>query len=192
MIINPTEGTPTFPLDIITKLKTVQNSYSSNLALRNYASIPNDMLTYLRLLLPLTDYKNTISTEYLNYAMTIVTHCLRGSMNVRSLFDENVSLKTKVMILQGKIEEIIANKNNYAVISGPTVATGELGFSRTIKLAPLYRYYIAMFGMPAYGVGFDDYKLGYVLDFLDKNGINPYGGSNSVITSAGPLDPTKT
>jgi hypothetical protein len=31
-----------------------------------------------------------------------------------------------------------------------------------------------LYGMPAYGVGFDEYKLAVLLSIFEKNGIDPY------------------
>jgi hypothetical protein len=41
-------------------------------------------------------------------------------------------------------------------------------------LAPLYSYYIYLYGMPAYGVGFDATKLSLLATIMTKYGLNPY------------------
>jgi hypothetical protein len=46
---------------------------------------------------------------------------------------------------------------------------------QTFELAPLFTYYIKMYGIPAPGVGFDPVKLNIVLTALENMGIDPYG-----------------
>ena len=38
----------------------------------------------------------------------------------------------------------------------------------------IYSYYIYLYGMPAYGVGFDATKLSLLATILTKYGVNPY------------------
>jgi hypothetical protein len=42
-------------------------------------------------------------------------------------------------------------------------------------LLPLYSYYIALFGIPEEGAGFDLNKIEIIKTILETNNINPYG-----------------
>jgi hypothetical protein len=53
-------------------------------------------------------------------------------------------------------------------------ASGQLNITKSFKLAPVFNYYIIIYGMPAYGVGFDPVKINFLVDILKSKGINPY------------------
>ena len=70
-----------------------------------------------------------------------------------------------------KIDDILSGKNEVSALGD---VQGEISISKTFKLAPLYSYYIYLYGMPAYGVGFDASKLSLLVSILNKYDINPY------------------
>jgi hypothetical protein len=162
----------TFPTDIVLKLKTCMLSYTKNMAERKYSSIPTDISTYIELLLRLSEYTKNNSNDNLITLFTIATQGLTGSMNANFLFNENLELTVKIALLNKKIEEILSNKNNKSILD--TTVTGGFTAKRTFKLAPLYSFYISIFGLPVYGVGFDPVKLQILLKILNDNGIKPY------------------
>jgi hypothetical protein len=45
---------------------------------------------------------------------------------------------------------------------------------QTFQLAPLFRYYIRLYGVPEPGVGFDATKLALILTAMENSGIDPY------------------
>jgi hypothetical protein len=53
-------------------------------------------------------------------------------------------------------------------------STGQLSVNKTFKLAPVFNLYILIYGMPEFGVGFDQIKISYLIDILKQNGIDPY------------------
>ena len=70
---------------------------------------------------------------------------------------------------QKKVDEILSGKNEIKAMHGDVC--GEFVIAKTFKLAPLYSYYIHLYGMPAFGVGFDPKKLQLVKAILSKHGI---------------------
>jgi hypothetical protein len=74
-------------------------------------------------------------------------------------------------MLNAKVDDILSGKND-TVAMGNT--SGEITITKTFKLAPLYSYYIYLYGMPAYGVGFDAAKLSLLVTIMNKYGVNPY------------------
>jgi hypothetical protein len=161
----PKPSLPDIPTEIIALLKDVERSYTKNLATKQYAKVPKDMIKYITLLFGLTSYQTTITKEYLQIFTTIAIEALRGSYNSALLFKENTELNLKVILLQNKINEILSNKNNIIVASN---AKSTLGITKTFKLAPLYSCYIYLYGMPAYGVGFDPANLEIVKTIFDE------------------------
>jgi hypothetical protein len=49
-----------------------------------------------------------------------------------------------------------------------------MSITKTFTLAPIFNYYIIIFGMPAYGVGFDPVKVYFLEQILKNMGVNPY------------------
>ena len=74
-------------------------------------------------------------------------------------------------ILEKRIEDILSGKNEKDVIAD---TRGGFGLTKTFTLAPLFSYYIAAFGMPAFGVGFDKDKLSLIQQILVAAGIDPF------------------
>jgi hypothetical protein len=48
----------------------------------------------------------------------------------------------------------------------------QFAITQNFTLAPLYSYYILLFGIPT--VGFEPCKLKQIIDILNQYGINPY------------------
>jgi hypothetical protein len=93
-------------------------------------------------------------------------------MNAYGLNTLNVELTIENTYLQGVLEEII---NGYNVTKAFDMNTGTLSMSRKFELAPLFLYYIQIYGLPNPAVGFEPVKLNIVLKALEANGIDPYG-----------------
>jgi hypothetical protein len=96
---------------------------------------------------------------------------LAGAVHCRGHATENAELNIRILMLNKKIEDILSGKNEVKAVGN---ASGKISVTKTFKLAPLYSYYIHLYGMPAYGVGFDPSKLSLLVTILQKYGINPY------------------
>jgi hypothetical protein len=96
---------------------------------------------------------------------------LLGALNSKTLNADNVDLNFQVLMLNKKVDDILSGKNEVKAL-GDT--SGEISITKTFKLAPLYSYYIYLYGMPEYGVGFDAAKLSLLVAIMNKYGINPY------------------
>jgi hypothetical protein len=72
--------------------------------------------------------------------------------------------------LQNTIDQINSGQNIESVVP----ATGQLSIQKKFKLATVYTYYIALYGFPTQGVGFDPVKISFLANILTQNGIDPY------------------
>ncbi len=153
-------------VDTLTK---IENNYVVKMANREYTSIPNDMFGYLTLsdtmLTSIAGQKNS----NMKLLMQIALDGLTGALNSKSLSAENAELEINLAMLQKKVDEILSGKNEIKAMHGDVC--GEFVIAKTFKLAPTYSYYIHLYGMPAFGVGFDPKKLQLVKAILAKNGI---------------------
>lgn len=160
-----------FDIDLINSLNEINTQYTQNLANKNYSAIPEDFSDYLRLYDTVYSFQQTRSNDNLVLLFDITLSGLKGSVESYSLFTQNISLALNNSVLEKRIEDILSGKNEANAMN---TASGTLHMTKTFVLAPLFSYYIVIFGMPQQGAGFDPKKLSTVLDILNENGIDPY------------------
>jgi len=160
-----------FGADLTGALNIIQNQYVSKEAAKKYLEIPELMSQYLSLnntmVSSITKQRNT----NLRLLFQIANDGLLGALNSKTLNANNVDLNFQVLMLNKKVDDILSGINETNAMGD---ATGEISITKTFKLAPLYSYYIYLYGMPAYGVGFDAAKLSLLVAIMNKYGINPY------------------
>ena len=141
----------------LSTLQTVYNTYVTMLASRTYEKIPSNYPQYLQLLkvvksIHVKDYR-------LQMLIYIAENALVGSINANTLYQRYAYDEIKVALLNKRIQEILSDKNT---ITTTASTTGQFAATVTFKLAPIFSYYVYVYGMPAYGVGFDPYKLAFL------------------------------
>jgi hypothetical protein len=167
-----TIGTIPINSNTITALDIIQQNYVQKMSDKNYLGISNSMEEYLLLY-------NIVSTEMTKQTNTnllkllqLANNALTGSLHSKTLNEANTDLNLQNLLLNRKIDDILSGKNEVKALGS---TEGEFVITKTFKLAPLYSYYIYLYGMPAYGVGFDPSKLNILVAMLQKYNINPYG-----------------
>ena len=157
---------------VLLALKEIEKYYTLPMSIENYSAIPTDYNRYLRLYGILDRTIPTIINGELRLLLLIAQEALTGSIKSYGLNYNNVELSLQNITLRQTIDDILSNKNVVTAISS---TRGQLTINKTFTLAPLFSYYILLYGMPAYGEGFDESKLAMLLSVLEKNCINPYG-----------------
>lgn len=160
-----------FGVDLTGALNTIQNQYVKKEALKQYLEIPELMSQYLLLNDIMTSSIAKQRNSNLKLLFNIANDGLLGALNSKTLNADNIDLQLQVLMLNKRVDDILSGKNEFSALSD---VQGEISISKTFKLAPLYSYYIYLYGMPAYGVGFDASKLSLLVSILNKYGINPY------------------
>ena len=160
-----------FGADLTSALNIIQNQYVSKEALKKYLEIPELMSQYLRLNDTMTASIGKQRNTNLRLLFKIANDGLLGALNSKTLNADNVDLNFQVLLLNKKVDDILSGKNEVKAL-GDT--SGEISITKTFKLAPLYSYYIYLYGMPDYGVGFNAAKLSLLVAIMNKYGINPY------------------
>jgi hypothetical protein len=153
-------------------LLSIQRLYTSHFEDRTYTDIPVDFSQYLKL-------RNIAYNAILKYrhipALSILFQItvdgITGAINIYGLNTLNTETKIQNLYLQGVLQEII---NGINVTKAFDETSGTLSMKQTFQLAPLFRYYISLYGVPEPGVGFDPVKLALVLTALENSGIDPY------------------
>jgi hypothetical protein len=166
-----TIGTIQISSNTITALDIIELNYVKKMAERNYLGISNSVEEYL-LLYDIVSTEITKQTnENLKRLLQLANDALTGALHSKTLNEDNTDLNLQVLLLNRKIEDILSGKNEVTALGS---TEGEFVITKTFKLAPLYSYYIYLYGMPAYGVGFDPSKLNILAAMLQKYNINPY------------------
>ncbi len=161
----------TIPEDIISSLDIINTKYISNLASKKYESIPKEFNNYLQLYNIVNTFANETPNNNFKTFLNITLGSLKGAVEVYSLFNQNIDLTNNNNILTNKMNEVLRGENIHRPISN---VTGKLSMQKSFTISPLFSYYIATYGMPEYGAGFDPDKLSNILNILNENGIDPY------------------
>jgi hypothetical protein len=160
-----------FGVELTNTLQKIETNYVEKMALRKYLEIPTSVPAFLSLndtmLNAISKQKNT----NLRLLFQIAKDGMNGALHSRGLFVDNADLDIRVLMLNKKVEDILSGKNEVKAV-GDT--SGKITITKTFKLAPIYSYYIYLYGMPAYGVGFDASKLSLLATIMQKYGVNPY------------------
>ena len=160
-----------FGPELTNTLKHIETDYVNKMAKRAFLTIPDSVPAFLALndmmLTAISNQKNT----NLRLLFQIARDGMDGALNSRKLFSDNAELDIRVLMLNKKNDDILSGKNEVKAIGS---TTGNISITKTFRLVPLYSYYIYLYGMPAYGVGFDATKLSLLATILNKYGVNPY------------------
>jgi hypothetical protein len=155
-------------LSVLTK---VEFDYVKKMADRKYLEISQDMDIYLMLLYKINLSIAQTKDNKFKLLLEIARDGLIGAIHTRTLYTDVTELTVKNTILEKRIEDILSGKNE---ISAMDDTSGEFVITKTFKLAAVYSYYITLYGLPAFGVGFDTTKLSLLVDILRRHGIEPF------------------
>ena len=162
------------------------------MAERNYDNIPGDYNQYLTLLNSLNTIN--VSNTTMKFMIDMVEKALIGSMNIVTLNDSAMYNELQILLLNNRINEILTDKNTINVVSESSNVSGQFSLQKTFKLSKIYSYYIHLYGMPAFGVGFDRKKLLFLqkaLDMYQNSSMDTPGATVSVAScdpSGNPVD----
>ena len=164
-------------------LQQIHDSYTVLLANKKYEKISTDYDQYIFLLHELKELN--ISDTTLQLLIQITEDTLTGAVNLSSLYEASVYNELQILLLNKRIEDILSNKNvKHTLMEG---ISGQISIKKSFKLSPLFSYYIHLYGLPEYGVGFDPDKLAFIeilLGYMDVG--EDIGGSfkNNKLQSA--------
>jgi len=161
-----------FSNETVTAIQAVQKLYTFHLANTSYSEIPTNYNQFLYLYGVLVKSINSISDKNLKLLFQTTIEGLSGAMNAYGLSVDKTELKLKITLLEKTISDMESNVN---VVNAVTASNGQYSLKKSFTLAPLFSYYIMLYGLPEAGVGFDQNKLSILLSILENQSINPYG-----------------
>ena len=158
--------------DDLPSFKIIEMYYGSKMENKLYEQIPNDYNQYVELYVMVNKVKAKIKNEKLLILVQIAEEALVGAINSYALYGSNIALTIDKVGLQKTIDDILSGKNEKFIEMAQ--ATGQLNITKKFRLAPVFNYYIIIYGMPVFGVGFDPIKINFLVGVLQNMGINPY------------------
>lgn len=153
-------------------LTTLENFYGQNAANRTFEFIPTGLRLRDNLYVAISNIIDQATDYRMILIMTLVRELLDGAYNASKIYGSNLLLTADKANLQKQIQDVLSNKNVKNIDT--CGARGQLSITKSFKLAPVYNYYLTVYGIPQQGVGFDPIKVKYLVDLLTENNIDPF------------------
>ena len=155
-----------------TVIEFIEKNYGSHSSAKNYHLIDGNINVYNSVYENVQNILNAIKTPELVTLITAIQELLSSSFNSLGLHKEIVTQNITISTLTNKVEEILTNKNRDSLLQNNN--PGRLTITQTFTLAPVYNYYISIYGMPLQGQGFNPLKISYIAEILTSLNIDPY------------------
>lgn len=149
-------------------LKKLQNKYTKPLSMKSYDEINTDLLEYSELHACISKMELCTSEKHMKILLSISLHGLAGAIHAFDLNKKNIELNLENLILKQRLETILSGKNFKSI----NEANSQMSVVKIFNLAPMYSYYIMLFGIP--DNGFESNKLNQIINFMNKYNIDPY------------------
>lgn len=153
-------------------LRLIQTDYSSKIANQTYEAISTDFSQYTNLIKEVQDIRTQITNSSVLLLLQIAEDTLRGAFNSLSLYGDNLFLQLDKADLQKQINDILSDKN--LTTTQLSMSSNNMTLTKSFQLAPVFNYYIRVYGAPLQGQGFDPVKIAFLIYTLEQNGIDPY------------------
>lgn len=157
----------------ITILRIIETQYGANMANKTYELIPSNYELYTSLISDLKIIQSKTTNSTMTLLLKIAEDTLIGAVNSYALYGDNLILQLDKATLEKRVDDILTDKNTALVEN--TFGTSNMSLNKTFKLAPVFNYYIMIYGLPCAGSGFDPVKINFLVEILTERGINPYG-----------------
>ena len=121
----------------------------------------------------MTTLQGLVTEQTLSILHTLAKETLITSFHAVNLHSDNIALLIQKGLLQNQVTQLIAETNKQ-VVETAACDDSQLNITQTFTLAPVYSYYISVYGMPVNGSGFNPLKVSFLAEILQGLGIAPY------------------
>ena len=180
--INPCNSSTFFSTAVKNTLLQIEKYYTYNASVKTYNNIPNDYSKYLDLYTIIQNSEPKMLEPTINLLFKITTESLITVFNINNLqylndelTKDNDRLRKELKDIQDEL--LLTDKFKKNTLNA---TRGNVGVSQIFVLAPLFSYYIAIYGLPERGVGFNEAKLSKLLELFKLYGIDPYNSNNNI------------
>lgn len=160
-----------FTSENLDALNKIHKFYTKPLGNQNYSDIPDNYLEYSDLYSSISNLQLKTSNKNIKLLLKITCEGLTGAIHSFGLDKSIIDLNIQNILLNNKIHDLLTNKNEQFALNN---TDKKYTLQKTFTLAPIYSYYITIFGLPEKGAGFDPIKIQSLLSILQKYNINPY------------------
>lgn len=155
------------------EIEYIEKFYGGPLANRNYQLVPTNYESFIELYNLLIAISEKTTNPNMLLLLKLAVDALEGATNAYNLYGQTLALQIDKINIQNRLADVLSNKNEQ-IAEIPSQTQGQLSITQTFTLAPVFNYYILIFGIPVYGVGFDPSKISFLVGVLSSMGINPY------------------
>ena len=160
-----------FTTEHLAVLNKIHQFYTKPLGNQNYNDIPDNYLDYSELYSTISNLQLQTSNKNIKLLLKITCEGLTGAIHSFGLDKSIIDLNIQNILLNNKLQDVLTNKNEKFVLDN---TDKKYSLQKTFTLAPIYSYYITIFGLPEKGEGFDPIRIQSLLSILQKYNINPY------------------
>jgi len=171
-IINPIGDTPfsnTRMDDHVQTFRNIEQKYTRLVADKKYDEMSADIIEYSNLYDNISKMVLRSRDKNMQLLLTITKQGLMAAIHAFHLHASNVELQVKTVALQNRVHTILSDKNTNSVMD---TMSDTMSLTKTVALAPLYSYYIVLFGVP--DDGFDPVKINQIMEVLKQYNIDPF------------------
>ena len=160
-----------FTSENLDALNKIHQFYTKPLGNQNYSDIPDNYLEYSELYSTSSNLQLQTSNKNIKLLLKITCEGLTGAIHSFGLDKSMIDLNIQNILLNNKLQSVLMNKNDQFALDN---ANKKYTLQKTFTLAPIYSYYITIFGLPEKGEGFDPIRIQSLLSILQKYNIHPY------------------
>ena len=152
-------------------INKIHKYYTKPFANKYYDDINENYTDYSDLYSTVSNLEINTRNKTIKILLKICLEGLTGTINAFGLNKIAITTNIQNQLLTKKLKLVMVNKNNNYTIE----TTGsQYNLQKTFTLAPIYCYYIAIFGLPEPIEGFNPDRIKLITNTLIKNNINPY------------------
>jgi len=160
-----------FTSENLAALNKIHQFYTKPLGNQNYSDIPDNYLEYSELYSTISNLQLQTSNKNIKLLLKITCEGLTGAIHSFGLDKSMIDLNIQNILLNNKLQSVLTNKNDQFALDN---TNKKYTLQKTFTLAPIYSYYITIFGLPEKGEGFDPIRIQSLLSILQKHNIHPY------------------
>ena len=154
-------------------LERIETEYGVHASSQNYENVSRNQAIYVDLYDQMTSLQALVTEQTLSLLLTLAKETLITSFHSVNLHTDNLSLLIQKSQLQQQVTQVITDANK-EFVEAAECNDSQLSITKTFTLAPVYSYYISVFGMPVNGSGFNPLKVSFLAEVLTSLGISPY------------------
>jgi hypothetical protein len=152
-------------------INKIHKYYTRPLGNQNFSDIAENYIEYSELYSTISTLELNTNNKTIKILLKITLEGLTGAIHMVGLNRDMIDTNIQNLILNNKLKSVLQNnQNQYAIDS----TTKKYTLHKTFTLAPIYSYYIAIFGLPEDNSEFNPTKIKLLLSMLTKYNINPY------------------